>query len=154
MAGFGFLILLLWEIILVAFSILVILQGRKGMVLCCVLLLAGSVSVVTMGAGGPVPWGRMAAYVAVLAMGLGVEAWIKRKSDVQGVLRLEAGVVGMVLLVALGWAMLPLALVAGALCGGLILRRYVTPGLSRWLIVLGVERMIFSGAWLVLGNLI
>ena len=148
MAGFGFLTLLLWEIILVAFAALVVIWGRKGMLFCCALLLVGRVATME---GTDTPWVMMGVYLAVLVTGLGIETWVKKKCDIQGLLRLEMGVVGMMLLIALGWAMLPLALVAGAVCGGLILRRFFVPGLSRWLIVLGVERIFFSVIWIVLG---
>jgi hypothetical protein len=121
------------------------------MLLSWVLLLAGCMVAMTE----TMPWLMLGLITAALALGLALEWWIKQKSDVQGLLRLEAGVIGMLFLMALGWALLPVALLAGALCGGLILRRYlVVPGLKHWVLVLLGERLLFSVLWLVLGNFI
>lgn len=151
MSDFGFLALLLWEILLTASAALVVFKGWQGMVLSCALLLVGCVVTISEA----IPWLMMGIILAVLVSGLALEFLIRQKSDVQGLVRLETGVVSMFLMVALGWAMLPVALLAGALCGGLILRRYiVVPGLKRWLGVLLGERLVFSLLWLVLGNLI
>ncbi|MCL1790076.1 MAG: hypothetical protein FWG40_01760 [Peptococcaceae bacterium] len=151
MADFGFLPLVLWEIILMALAALVILKGWKGMVLSWGLLVIGCV--LTMDRN--IPWLMLGTILGVLLMGLSLEFLIKQKSDVQGFLHLETGVVGMFFLMALGWALLPVALLAGALCGGLILRRYMSvPGLKGWVLFLLGERLVFSVVWLVLGNLI
>ncbi|MCL1851680.1 MAG: hypothetical protein FWF88_01415 [Peptococcaceae bacterium] len=151
MAGLGFLALVIWEILLLATAALVVLKGWQGMVLSWVLLLAGCMVAMTE----TMPWLMLGLITAALALGLALEWWIKQKSDVQGLLRLEAGVIGMLFLMALGWALLPVALLAGALCGGLILRRYlVVPGLKHWVLVLLGERLLFSVLWLVLGNFI
>jgi hypothetical protein len=152
MADFGFPILVLWEIILTAFTALILFQGYKGMVLSCALLFVGNL--LTMGETG-VDWGMVSLTLAALALGLGIEIWVKQKSNIQGFLSMETGVLGMIFLLAFGMAMVPVALVAGALCGGLILRRFIfVPGFSRWILFLYVERIFFSLVWLVLGNLI
>lgn len=152
MAEYGFLVLLIWEIFLTALAALVVLKGWQGMVLAWGLLTAGIM--ITRGESSE-PWLMLGIALMVLVLGLGMEFWLKQKTDIQGLVHLETGVVGMFFLVALGWAMLPLALMAGALCGGLILRRYKTvPRLKGWLLVLLGERLFFSLLWLVLGNLI